>query len=216
MKACAASPRLTRRAKAGPTANTGEPGTTPIETLVKLDQSGINVTHFGYEKPGEEGWDADSANGNGKYVKDLVPGYDVALNSAGAALVGNPKPGETFTFAGREWRYGDQVPEKYSDPRFDIYDQSGNALTGAMPVGKSVAAAAPAQEKMPWDDWPRLSPEDQAAAQKEVADRQQAQIAAQQAKQQAETAAVYKLPEAQNSNIVGLYNRLSTSVPDVS
>ena len=155
---------------AGPTAPTGEPGTTPIETLVKLDQSGLNVTHFGYEKPGESGYDSDSAAGHGKYVKDLIPGYDVALNSAGAALVGNPKPGETFTFAGKEFRYGDAVSEKLTEPRFDIFDPTGTALTGSMPVGKQVAVAA--ADKMPWDDWPKLSPEDQATAEKEGKDFQ--------------------------------------------
>ena len=139
----------------------------PINTLVKLDQSGVNVTHFGYEKPGEEGYDADSANGNGKYVKDLIPGYDVALNSESAALVGNPKPGETFQFAGKEWRYGDQASDKLKGPRFDIFDPSGTALTGSMPVGRQVAVNAPAKDKMPWDSWTPLSPADQAAAEKE-------------------------------------------------
>ena len=159
-------------------APTGEPGTTPIETLVKLNQSGLNVTHFGYEKPGEEGWDKDSANGNGKYVKNLIPGYDVALNSAGAAMVGNPKPGETFTFAGKEFRYGDAVSEKLIDPRFDIFDPTGTALAGSVPIGKQVAASAPAQNKMPWDDWTPLSPADQAAAEKEGADFRTQQISA--------------------------------------
>ena len=151
--------------------NTGEPGTTPIETLVKLDQSGINVTHFGYEKPGEEGWDADSANGNGKYVKDLVPGYDVALNSAGAALVGNPKPGETFTFAGKEWRYGDAVSEKLKDPRFDIFDPTGNALSGNVQLGRA-GTAEPKEQSLDdlAKDWVKLSPEEQAAADKQGQD----------------------------------------------
>ncbi len=130
---------------AGPIDQTGAPGTTPIETLVKLDQSGLNVTHFGYEKPGEEGYDSDSAAGHGKYVENLIPGYDVALNSAGAAKVGNPKPGETFEYAGREWRYGDAVSEKLTDPRFDIFDPTGTALTGAAPVGRQVVAATAAE-----------------------------------------------------------------------
>ena len=196
---------------AGPTTSqTGEPGTTPIETLVKLDQSGLNVTHFGY--PGDETPDKDSAAGHGKYVENMIPGYDVALNAQAAVMVGSPKPGETFQFAGKEWRYGDAVPEKYSDPRFDIYDSDGNVLTGAAPVGRQVATAAEPKEQSLDDlvkDWVKLSPEDQAAAEAEGAARVQA-------KQQAETAAVYKLPEAQNSNIIGLYNRLETSVPDVS
>ena len=69
-------------------------------------------------------YDKDSASRSWQaYVDQMIPGYDVALNAQAAAMVGNPKPGETFTFAGREWRYGDaKVPEKYSDPRFDIYD----------------------------------------------------------------------------------------------
>jgi hypothetical protein len=162
---------------AGPTAPTGEPGTTPIETLVKLDQSGLNVTHFGYEKPGEEGYDVDSANGNGKYVKDLIPGYDVALNSAGAALVGNPKPGETFTYAGKEWRYGDAASEKLKDPRFDIFDPSGNALSGGVQLGKQVVATGAASEGPQSiediaKDWIRLSPEEQAKIDQGVNDHQ--------------------------------------------
>lgn len=144
----------------GTTTEAGEP---PIQTLVRLDQSGLNVTHFGYQS--DENLDKDSAAGHGAYIENMIPGYDVALNSKAAALVGNPKPGEAFQFAGKEWRYGDKVPEKYTDPRFDIYDQDGTALTGAMPVGKSVAAAA-GPEKQPWDDWVKLSPEDQAAADK--------------------------------------------------
>jgi hypothetical protein len=145
----------------------------PINTLVKLDQSGLNVTHFGYMD--DPNLDSDSAAGHGKYVENMIPGYDVALNAQAAAMVGNPKPGETFQFAGREWRYGDKVPEKYSDARFDIFDQSGTALTGAMPVGKSVAAAAAKDDD--WtklaDSWVKLSPEDQAAVDKQIAGRQQ-------------------------------------------
>jgi hypothetical protein len=155
------------RAGGGTTTEAGEP---PIQTLVRLDQSGLNVTHFGYQS--DENLDKDSAAGHGAYIENMIPGYDVALNSKAAALVGNPKPGETFQFAGKEWRYGDKVPEKYTDPRFDIYDQDGTALTGAMPVGKSVAAVA-GPEKMPWDDWVKLSPEDQAAADKVSQTKQQ-------------------------------------------
>ena len=154
---------------AGPTTSTGEPGTTPIETLVKLDQSGLNVTHFGYKD--DSNLDPDSAAGHGKYVDQMIPGYDVALNEAAAAKLG-VKPGETFTFAGREFRYGDKVPERYKDARFDIYDQDGTALTGAMPVGRQVAAAAAAPDD--WtklaDNWVKASPEEQAAGEKQNRD----------------------------------------------
>jgi hypothetical protein len=195
---------------------TGEPGTTPIETLVKLDQSGLNVTHYGY--PGDETPDKDSAAGHGKYVENMIPGYDVALNAQAAAMVGNPKLGETFQFAGREWRYGDKVPEKYSDARFDIFDKDGTVLTGAMPVGRQVAAESKEPQSLDdlAKDWVKLSPEEQAAVEAQIQAKAQAAQAKAQATQQAETAAVYKLPEAQNSNIIGLYNRLALAVPDVS
>ena len=151
-----------RADRAGSTTQTGEPGTTPIETLVKLDQSGLNVTHFGYK--GDENLDPESAKGHGAYVDQMIPGYDVALNAAAAAKLG-VKPGETFTFAGREFRYGDKVPELYKDARFDIYDQDGTALTGAMPVGRQVAAAAAAPDD--WtklaDSWEKASPQELAA-----------------------------------------------------
>ena len=162
---------ITNAIRAGGDDQTGAPGTTPIETLVKLDQSGLNVTHFGYEKPGEANWDKDSANGNGKYVQDLIPGYDVALNSAGAALVGNPKPGETFQFAGREWRYGDAASEKLKDPRFDIFDPTGNALSGSVQLGRA-GTAEPKEQSLDdlAKDWIKVSPEDQAAADKQGQD----------------------------------------------
>ena len=88
-----------------------------------INKAGINATRFGYE--GDPDPDPESKAGHGKWVENMKPGYDVALNAKSAAMVGNPKPGEEFEFAGRKWRYGDKVPEKYADARFDIYDPNG-------------------------------------------------------------------------------------------
>jgi hypothetical protein len=48
--------------------------------------------------------------------------YDVALNAQARRMVGNPEHGQEFTYKGKKYRYGDQVPPIYKDPRFDIYD----------------------------------------------------------------------------------------------
>jgi hypothetical protein len=160
----------------GEGAGPAQPEESPLNTLVKLDSSGLNVTHFGYK--GDANLDSDSAAGHGKYVSQMIPGYDVALNAAAARLVGNPQPGETFQYAGREWRYGDKVPEKYSDARFDIYDQSGNILTGDMPVGKAGAAAAAAgPKKEDWESWDTIDPAVADAANKKLTEEVNAQAA---------------------------------------
>jgi uncharacterized protein YoaH (UPF0181 family) len=100
--------------------------------LLPKSTAGLNVTHFGYKT--DPDLDSESAKGHGKYVQNMIAGYDVALNKAGAAKVGNPKPGAKFTYDGREFRYGDAVPEKYADARFDVYDPNfaggGKAVAG--------------------------------------------------------------------------------------
>ena len=128
-----------------------------LHVLNQLSLSGLNVTHFGYQ--GDKTSDSDSAAGRGKYVQRMIPGYDVALNAAAAQLVGNPRPGEEFEYAGRTWRYGDMVPERYKDARFDIYDSHNTVLSGEGKLGKGIAA--PKQE---YESWVTLSPEEQATA----------------------------------------------------
>jgi hypothetical protein len=122
------------------------------DTLAQLQSSGLNVTTYG-QKDDPYG-DKDSAAGRGAYVSQLVPGYDVALNAAAAKLVGNPQPGQEFTYAGRTFRYGDKVPENYSDARFDVFDPYNTALSA---LGKGTAAVAP--KKQDWESWATLSPE---------------------------------------------------------
>jgi N-acetyl-anhydromuramyl-L-alanine amidase AmpD len=93
------------------------------DVVAQLTKAGLNATRFGYK--GDTTGDPESIKGSGKYVEHMKAGYDVALNDAAAKLVGNPKPGDVFTYAGREWRYGDKVPERYADARFDIFDPNG-------------------------------------------------------------------------------------------
>ena len=134
----------------GLTATDASATTAPLDTIKQLQAGGLNATHYGYAN--DPNLDPESAKGNGAYVGEggLVPGYDVALNAAAAAKVGNPKPGQEFQYAGRTWRYGDKVPEKYSDARFDIFDPkeqfSGSAggdniapTKGAAPGGVQIA-----------------------------------------------------------------------------
>ncbi len=134
----------------GLTATDASTPTAPADTIKQLQAGGLNATHYGYAN--DPNLDPESAKGNGAYVPagGLVPGYDVALNAKAAAMVGNPKPGEEFQYAGRTWRFGDVVPEKYSDARFDIYDpkeQFSGSLggddiaptKGALPGGVQIA-----------------------------------------------------------------------------
>ena len=130
------------------------------QVLQQLKSSGLNTTHYGYI--GDPNLDADSAAASGKYVQQMVPGYDVALNAAAAKLVGNPQPGQEFQYAGRTWRYGDKVPEKYGDARFDIFDPNNTALSGGQLGGTTQAAAQP--KKQDWESWATLSPAEQTTA----------------------------------------------------
>jgi hypothetical protein len=59
----------------------------------------------------------------------MIPGYDVALNKAGVAQVG-AQPGQPFSYQGRQYRWGDNVPELYSDARMDIFDPYYGPQTG--------------------------------------------------------------------------------------
>lgn len=77
---------------------------------------------FGYV--GDSTPDSNSLMGIGNHGNKLVPGYSVALSAAGAKARGLTSPGQTFTAAGREWRWDDTVPESgVSDPYYiDVYN----------------------------------------------------------------------------------------------
>lgn len=147
----------------------GETGTDSTQVIQQLKDSGLNATHYGYD--GDPYLDAESAAGHGKYVSQMVSGYDVALNAAAARLVGNPQPGQEFQYAGRTWRYGDKVPEKYADARFDIFDPTNTALSGGRLGGTSQQVAQP--KKQDWESWATLSPAEEQQANQEGTRKQQ-------------------------------------------
>jgi hypothetical protein len=140
------------------------------DTLQQLSSSGLNVTHFGYK--GDADLDSESAAGHGKYVENMMPGYDVALNAAAAKLVGNPLPGSEFQYAGRTWRYGDQVPEKYKDARFDIFDKNDTVFSGGQ-LGSPSQIAEAGPKKQAWESWATLTPEQESAATQQGREQQQ-------------------------------------------
>lgn len=145
--------------------------TSSLDVLDTLSAGGLNATHFGYR--GDPNLDKASARGEGAYVANMIPGYDVALNAAAARLVGNPKPGEEFQYAGRTWRYGDKVPEQYSDARFDIFDKN-NTIFSSGQLGKT-----PTKEGQPdeyWNNWQEVSPSELQAAKGERTAKEKNQI----------------------------------------
>jgi hypothetical protein len=83
-------------------------------------------------------------------------GYDVALNQKAWEIVGRPKQGEEFTFAGRTWRFGDKVPELYKDARFDIFDKGNQIFSGGQ-LGRADGAGG-ATKKAGRFDWQALTP----------------------------------------------------------
>jgi hypothetical protein len=173
------------------------------DIINQIGQSGINVTHFGYK--GDPDLDSESKAGHGKYVENMVPGYDVALNAAAARMVGDPLPGSEFQYAGRTWRYADKVPELYKDARFDIYDRDNTALSGGQ-LGAPIQAVQAGPKKQAWESWETLSPDDQARAE---AQGQQAQ----QAKQVADAAQLND-GLSQSGNLIAYYKTLSTKPPE--
>lgn len=132
----------------GLTATDAAASTLPLQTIKQLQAGGLNATHYGYLD--DPYLDPESAKRNGAYVKEggLIPGYDVALNAKAAAMVG-AKPGEEFQYAGRTWRYGDKVPEKYSDARFDIFDPDKIFGQGDVPGAAPQIKGDPILSKAP-------------------------------------------------------------------
>ena len=101
----------------------GSPVVTGPATL-PTGSGGLNITHFGY--PSDPYWDSASGRGEGTHVEHMEPGYDVALNKAGAKLVG-AKEGQPFQYQGKTYRWGDNVPETYKGKplvgaRMDVFD----------------------------------------------------------------------------------------------
>jgi hypothetical protein len=101
----------------------------------------INVTHYGYEKLGQFGYDWQSAHGIGAFLEkkwSLTPYGGAGIPSA--ALINQLArkyglvPGQRFLYMGHMYRYEDIVPPghhkggawvPYRDLRLDVYDPYG-------------------------------------------------------------------------------------------
>jgi hypothetical protein len=115
----------------------GSGGSTPI---------GVEVTHYGYEKPGDPDYDSNSANGIGNHNNRLVPGESLAFSpdliaeyhlQVGQTVTVTMANGQVLT-----GRFDDTTAD-YLTGRVDIYDPnntitfSGEAVTqidGVTPI----------------------------------------------------------------------------------
>jgi hypothetical protein len=88
----------------------------------------VRATHYGYEKPGESGYDPNSAAGKGAFDNQLSGGLSVALSPDMEERL-NAKPGDTFAFTGsdgttRKVAFHDRT-DKSLRGRVDMYDPTG-------------------------------------------------------------------------------------------
>jgi len=106
------------------------------------------MTHYGYERPGDPNYDANSAAGIGDRQNQLKPGLSVALTRSQRAIqFPNADPtnstGLTFTHNGVTYRDDDTAPE--SDNRIDVYDPHNQGIGHV----SAAPAAVPQQQPQP-------------------------------------------------------------------
>lgn len=112
------------------TDNSGSIGTpeTPAPTMQPTGNVGpdkyndsIQMTEYGPIDAGTKTADTNSANGIGAWNNDLTPNVSVALNSQSRNMLGITKPGQEFMYNGTVYRYDDNIPEIYDNPRIDVF-----------------------------------------------------------------------------------------------
>jgi hypothetical protein len=98
------------------------------EDLSKAPIFQVRATHYGYEKPGESGYDPKSAKGIGAWDNSLSSGLSVALSPDMEARFG-AKPNDVFQFTGKD---GTQRKVSFHDRTassirgtVDFYDPTG-------------------------------------------------------------------------------------------
>jgi len=98
------------------------------EDLSKAPIFQVRATHYGYEKPGESGFDPNSAKGIGAWDNQLSSGTSIALSPDMEQNLG-AKPNDVFMFTGKD---GTQRKVTFHDRtdkslrgRIDIFDPSG-------------------------------------------------------------------------------------------
>jgi hypothetical protein len=98
------------------------------EDLSKAPIFQVRATHYGYEKPGEPGYDPNSAKGIGAWNNPLSSGVSVALSPDMEARFG-AKPNDVFMFTGkdgtqRKVTFHDRT-DKSMRGRVDFFDPTG-------------------------------------------------------------------------------------------
>ena len=110
------------------------------------EDSGINWTSYGPEDKGTPYADKYSARGIGAWENEMTVGEDVAMNAAARAKYGirkyDPADPSTkdqyFTARGQRWHYADNVPEKYSDARVDVFKGRYDNLAATGPTDNTL------------------------------------------------------------------------------
>lgn len=110
------------------TDNSGSIGTPEVPAMQPTGNVGpdkytdsIQMTEYGPIDAGTPTADTNSANGIGAWNNNLTPNVSVALNSQSRNLLGITKPGQEFMYNGNIYRYDDNIPELYSNPRIDVF-----------------------------------------------------------------------------------------------
>lgn len=106
----------------------------------------IQLTHFGYEKPGDPNYDSNSAQGIGAFSFDDQPGSMQNINASGVIATAlspdvaaqyNLQPGQQFTVntasGSFDLVYADKTAD-YLTGRVDFYDPSGSFQGSGMTI----------------------------------------------------------------------------------
>ena len=130
-----------------------------------MSDDDIQITYFGYEKPGEKYYDPASAMGTGDRSNPMVAGYSVALSQperfARFGIVDEDfyrkygyqkSTGREFEYRGKRYRDDDSTAHWITNRRIDIYSPAGPGTatpTSATPVELGVTASRAALQPQP-------------------------------------------------------------------
>lgn len=106
--------------------------------------SGLKISSFGYEQPGQADYDSNSYRGIGAFSQNMIPGYSVALSKTGEQMLG-VSPRQEFDYQGNKFAFHDRSPQPF--PNMDIYHKTnpGFALGGlaSHPIVANLAEKVP-------------------------------------------------------------------------
>jgi hypothetical protein len=139
------------------------------------DPSDVNWTSYGPLDQGTPYADTNSSHGIGAWDNQMTVGQDVAMNDAAREKYGirkyTPNDPSTkdqwFQDRGQWWHYADNVPERYSDARVDVfkgrYDGAAASPSASEPISglperldlSSVSGGVEGQEKTDYEAYRR-------------------------------------------------------------